>query len=219
MWTSCTRAVQSSGTLTWISASASRFPAVAAGQRDRPQPARSRRLQRGHDVGRRAARRDRERHVARRARAPRPAARTPARTRSRSRRSSACSCRPSARSRQIPPAPAETGRPARRPGAARRPRCRRCRTPAASVPIASALAIVVAAVATAAEVQPAHPAVRVDRRVERPRHDRHRRGAIDRRHQSSARPLGDPVPSASPPPCWPRTRSSETCSGSYIFTR
>ena len=44
MWTSCTRAVQSSGTLMWISASAPGFPAVAAGERDRLQPARPRRL-------------------------------------------------------------------------------------------------------------------------------------------------------------------------------
>ena len=82
-----------------------RRAAVAAGQRDRrsaraPAPPRSA----AQHVRRVAARRDAERHVARRARALRPAARTRARTRSRSPTPSGCSCRSSAQSPATPAA-------------------------------------------------------------------------------------------------------------------
>ena len=170
MCTSCTRAVQSSGTLTWMSASRPGRAAVAAGQRDRPQPAGARRLERAR---RRSARRRSSRSRTRRRRpprAPRSAARTRARTRSRWRRSSACSCRSSAPAPRTRRARAGTGRPARPRSAARRRRCRRCRTPAPSgPPRAPSRDASTAAVATAVRSRPRTRRCSVDRRVERAR--------------------------------------------------
>ncbi len=81
MCTSCTRAVDSCGTLMWICRHSAERAAVAPGQRDRLQPAAGGLAHRLDHVRRPAARRDRNGDVAGAARAPRSAARTPARTR------------------------------------------------------------------------------------------------------------------------------------------
>ena len=93
------------GTLMWMSAAAPTRAAVAAGQGHRRQAARLRRRERREHVGRPAARRDAEQHVARRGRAPPPAARRPGRSRSRWRSPSGSTCPSSGRS---PPAPARS---------------------------------------------------------------------------------------------------------------
>ncbi len=131
------RRVGSCGTLMWISASAPIAPAVAPGQRDRPQPARARGLAAPSSTfGDSPLVEIAERHVARppeRFDLPREHPVEPVVVGD---GSSACSCRSSARSPPAPRARAGTGRPAPPRDAARRRRCRRCRTPAPCRPLA-----------------------------------------------------------------------------------
>ena len=162
--TSCTRAVVGCRHVHVHVGHRGQRPPSRARQRDRRRARRAcavaRRL---HHVGRRAARRDAQQHVARTAQAPRPAGRTPARTRSRCRSPSARSCPSSApaparraplaleapdssaakcwASAALPPLPQTSTLPPgreRRPASARRPRScpRRCGAARRVVPAA-----------------------------------------------------------------------------------